>query len=144
MKKGKEIKLSDTGNYNISVGTMDNKNPKSVFITISAWCNPLSNVKLDYNKVIGNLTRSIKMSLFNIPNNRFSKEHTIVDFDMRESGIRYGKKSYMCCEITLFQKNDYLPVTSEILINDVNDIISHVSKDAFNNNQYFTFHKTKK
>ena len=37
MKRGKEVKLDINPNYKISVGTVDNKNPKSIYISLSAW-----------------------------------------------------------------------------------------------------------
>jgi hypothetical protein len=144
MKRGKEIKLTVLENYNLTTGTVDNKNPKSVFITISAWCNPLIDTEIDYNKIINNLMRTIKGTLYNTLTNKFIKEQTIVDLDMRESGIKFDKRSYMCCEITLFQQNELLPITSEILLENINNITKQVLLDAFESNQYFTFHKVKK
>jgi hypothetical protein len=144
MKRGKEIKLDIMDNYNISAGTVDNKNPKSVFVTIAAWCNPLIKTNTDYNRVISSLMRNIKMTIYETINDKFIKEQTIVDLDMRESGIKYDKRSYMCCEITLFQQNECLPITSDVLLNDINRITDQVLTNAFETNQYFTFHKVKK
>lgn len=144
MKRGKEIKLSIMDNYNLSAGTVDNKNPKSVFITIAAWCNPLVKSNIDYNKIINDLTRTIKITIYNTVNSKFIKEQTIVDLDMRESGIKFDKRSYMCCEITLFQQGEYLSITSPVLIEEINYITSEVLKHSFENNEYFTFHNVKK
>ena len=40
MKRGKEMKIETSYQYNIISGTVDNKNPKSVYIQISAWGKP--------------------------------------------------------------------------------------------------------
>ena len=42
MKSGKQIKVNDNKNYSIIYGCVDNKNPKSIYINISAWAEPLS------------------------------------------------------------------------------------------------------
>ena len=37
MKRGKEITLDINSNYKIKIGTVDNKNTKSIYINLSAW-----------------------------------------------------------------------------------------------------------
>ena len=37
MKRGKEITLDIETNYKIKLGTVDNKNTKSIYINLSAW-----------------------------------------------------------------------------------------------------------
>ena len=145
MKQGKEIDLEIADNFNVSVGTVDNKNPKSIYINISAWCNPIHNKRIDYNKIISLIKRDIKLYVLdNNINNRFIKEQTIIDFDMRESGIKFNKRSFMNCEITLFQNNQTTPITDKSLITDLLIIINDLFKKVFETSEYFTYYKTKK
>ena len=146
MSRGKEIKLNISDNYNTIVGTVDTNIPKSIFLSISAWGSPLKDDKFDYNKIINWLTKSIKLNIIKYNNSGIFKEHQIiVDFDMRESGIMFGKRSYMCCEITLFQNNDsLLPITSEVLLKHSSNIIKNIINDILDSNIYFKFHRTKK
>jgi hypothetical protein len=44
-------------------------------------------------------------------NTPFDLDKTIVDLDIRESGIRFGKRSFINCEVTLFL--DTKSVTSD-------------------------------
>jgi hypothetical protein len=146
MKRGKEVKLDISKNYNVVSGTVDNKNPKSIYISISAWGNPLVKEEMDYTKVINDLDKRIKKTLSsNINKNRF-KDIIVTDLDMRESGIKFGKRSYMNCEVTLFQRNDIenLPITSDELLTDIKNVTNNLLEESFENSNHFTFHKTKK
>jgi hypothetical protein len=145
MKRGKEFNLELSNNFNVSVGTVDNKNPKSIYITISAWGKTVQEKVIDYNKVISHMKRNIKLNIINNNiNNRFIEEQTIVDFDVRESGIKFDKRSYMNCEITLFQKYQPLLITDNNLLTDLSFIIETLIQDIFDTSLYFEYHKTKK
>lgn len=146
MVRGKEIKLELSDKYNISIGTVDGKNPKSVYITISAWFEPINmRDNISYGRVISSIDRKIMGYLTdNINEDMFSVDQIMVDLDMRESGIKVNKKSYMCCEITLHQNTEILPITSEILINNIKSITSGLLRGVFYTCDYFKFNKTKK
>jgi hypothetical protein len=145
-KRGKELKMDLSDNYNIVYGTVDNKNAKAIYINISAWGEPTQEEVVDYGRIIGRLSKCVKQSTYNYLNINYNKEfhadRSITDLDMRESGIRFGKRSFMNCEITIFQKeiiesinND---VTSEVLTNIVNEAI-----DCLDKFEYFSFNKKK-
>lgn len=146
MKTGKEIKNNSFKNYNIVFGSVDNKNPKAVYVNISAWAEPIEVDGINYTRVIKNINKKIRQQLFNTFNVNgclFSKDKTIVDLDIRESGIRYGKRSFMSCELTLFSDLE-MPVNSEIVKKTLNEIVETIIKKIFDNNDSFTFHKKKK
>ena len=143
MKKGKEIKLATYNNYVLSYGTVDNKNPKAFYIEMSAWLEPLEDRELNYTRVIGNLNKKIKQSLFDyIDEDILIKNMSIIDLDIRESGVEFGRRSFMNCEITLFQVNPKPINTPEIQML-VEDLIREVVENAFNTNKYFKFHQKK-
>jgi len=143
MKRGKEIKIDTTNNLNVIFGTVDNKNPKSVYITISGWADPKIEDEVNYGKIIRNIHKQIKHTLHNNGVNYFfDLNKTIVDFDMRESGIIFGKRSYMCCEITLFQINNY-PLTSSELQTALVEVLNLIVRNNLAPNEHFEFHKTK-
>ncbi len=151
MKRGKEIKLSIKeknicNRYNVVFGTVDNKNPKALYINISAWGEPTSDNDINYDRVIKNLHKKVKQTLYQYLtyfNNNFNNEKTIVDFDMRESGITYNKRSFMSCEITLYQTNEIF-INEPSLINEIENIIVEIITEVFIENQYFDFYKKKK
>jgi hypothetical protein len=146
MKKGKELKVKNVKNFNIKYGTVDNKNPKSVYLNLSSWIKPLINDELNYSRIIKDLDKSIRQSVYNFLNlnttSLFFKNYTIVDFDLRKSGIKYGKTSYLSCEVTLYLKNE-LSVNSIEIKQEIDNIINCIIKNNFIENKYFSFNNKK-
>lgn len=146
MKSGKQIKMETYKNYNITYGCVDNKNPKSVFINITAWVEPLSEKEEDYSKIIKSINKKIRQSVYNFlstnTSTSFVKDKTIVDLDLRESGIKFGKRSFMSCELTLFQNEDN-SINSEIVKKGLNLISNLVIDEIFENDEDFKYHKRK-
>ena len=61
MKTGKQFKNEEHNNYNVVYGCVDNKNPKSVYINISAWANPTKqDDEISYTRVIKDINKKIK------------------------------------------------------------------------------------
>ena len=115
MKKGKELKVNTFKNYNVYYGSVNNKEPKALYINISAWAEPEEDDNINYSRVVRDLDKKIRQSIYQeLEENHkiFLKERTIVDFDIRESGIKYGKRSFTNCEITLFMRYE-LPINSD-------------------------------
>ena len=144
-KTGKQLMVKNYENYKVLSGTVDNKNPKTLYLNISAWGLPLmDDDEINYNNVIRYITKSIKTELFNnLDRNLFIPNRTIVDFDMRTSGIIYGIRSYMNCEITLFQKHSFKLQEQEIQ-NSINEIAKNITQNVLDDNLYFSFYKNKK
>tara|TARA_R110000772_G_scaffold17946_1_gene49777 strand:+ start:28106 stop:28543 length:438 start_codon:yes stop_codon:yes gene_type:complete len=142
-KNGKKLIIEKYNNLNVVFGTVDNKNPKSMYINISGWASPLNENIGDYQSVINSITKKVKNQLFlNVDESLFHTNKMIVDFDMRESGIRFGRKSYMNCEVTLFQKNDY-KMQNTLIQESLNDIIEVVLEEVFNKSNHFKFTRNK-
>lgn len=146
MKKGKELKLNLFKDYNIVYGSVNNKHSKAIYINISAWAEPQTDIEINYSRVIRDINKKVKQNLYNTFDSEiaptFLKDRTIVDLDIRESGIRYGKRSFTNCEITLFSKNE-IPVNSELIKPILDDIVDLVIDSAFDSNRYFKFYKKK-
>jgi hypothetical protein len=147
MKTGKQFKNDNHNNYNIVYGCVDNKNPKSVYINISAWAEPLNQDEdVTYTRVIKDINKKLKQDLFNYFNlnetSGFLKNNTIVDLDIRESGIKFGKRSFMSCEITLFQKEE-ISIISDKIKKSLNEVTSMLIDKIFNLDENFKYHKKK-
>jgi hypothetical protein len=146
MKTGKELKINSFKDYNVVFGSVNNKHPKAVYINLSSWVQPKAEDEINYNRVIRDLNKKIKQTLFNqfekVPDNDIIQERTIVDLDIRESGIRYGKRSFMSCEITIFL-NTEIPVNSEIMKPRLTEIVDLLIDDVFKPNRSFSFNKKK-
>jgi len=145
MKLGKEIKLDLLDNYKTKIGTVNNKESKSLYINLCAWgqLNELDE-NLNYGYYLRNVRKKIKQKLNNSLNKDLFHNHKyIVDLDMRTSGLSVEKRSFMSCEITLFQKK-YLPLNKPRIVDNTKEIIKDVVTDCLENNSIFTFHRTKK
>jgi len=145
MKLGKEIKLDLLDNYKTKIGTVNNKESKSLYISLCAW-GQLDKLdeKLNYDYHLSNIRKKIKQKLNNTLNEElFHNYKYIVDLDMRTSGLSVEKRSFMSCEITLYQKR-HLPLNKPRIIDSTKKIINDVVLDCLENNSVFTFHKTKK
>ena len=144
VKKGKQMKLDTFKNYKVTFGTVDNKNPKALYITISAWGTPNNLDDEDYTIGIKKLNKEIKKKVYEIlPKNLFDGNRTIVDFDIKESGISNQRRSYMNCEITLYKLNNF-KIQNNLISEGINLVTEYVIDEVFESNQYFTFYKTKK
>ena len=147
MKKGKELKLNAFKNYNIVYGTVNNKNPKALYINISSWAEPLVDDTINYTRVIKDFDKSIRQNIYNYLEENivtpFMKDFTIVDFDIRKSGVRFGKRSYLSCEITLFMRNE-LPINSLLLTPKIDEVVDLIINNSFESSKMFDFHKKKR
>ena len=130
MKKGKSVKLQLFNPIKSVYGTVDSKNLKSVYINIQSWVTPKKELD-NWNRVVSNLGREIKHSVFESINTNIFQEKSIVDLDLRTSGISHGKKSFFNLEINLY-------TTSEIDFKsfEIKDSIKKIVKSVFKNNIY--------
>jgi len=147
MKKGKELKINLFKNYNVVFGSVNNKCPKALYISISTWAQPKSDENFNYNRIIRDIDKKVRQTIYNVLDGNvatpFIKDRVIVDFDIRESGVKYGKRSFTNLEITLFQKYQ-IPVNSESLYPFIEEIIEKIIDDVFEGEKHFKFHKKKK
>ena len=147
MKTGKEVKVATFKNYNVVYGSVNNKHSKAVYINISASAEPTDEDIISYSRVIRDINKNIRQNLFNLFNGcddcEFIKDRTIVDLDIRESGIKYGKRSFTNCEITLFLNNE-IPVNSDIMRPMLDNVVNMLVNNVFDNNKTFKFHRKKK
>lgn len=145
MKLGKEIKLDLLENYKTKIGTVNNKESKSLYINLSAW-GQLDKLdeNMNYDYFLSNIRKKIKQKLNNSLNEElFYDDKYIVDLDMRTSGLSVEKRSFMSCEITLYQKRQ-LPINRPRIVESTKKIINDIVNDCLENNSVFTFHKRKK
>lgn len=144
MKRGKEMKIETGYQYNVISGTVDNKNPKSVYLQISAWGKPKENGIEDYDPILRQKSKRVKRKLFEVlDENNFYKNKSIVDFNMASSGIDYNKRSFMSVELTLFKKEPFLPINSEEMIPIMTDISEKIISGVFEEDEDFSFYKRK-
>jgi hypothetical protein len=142
MKRGKEIKLNLPYEYNVISGAVDNRNPESIYIQISAWGKPKNKEEDNFDSIIKQKSKRVKKKLFEMLDTEQFLPKVIVDFNMASSGVSYEKRSYMSVEMTLFQKNP-IPVNSDKLLPTLNKISEKIITDIFEKDEDFKFFKRK-
>ena len=143
MKKGKTSKLNGFKSVKVLYGTVDSRQIKSMYINIQTWVTPKLDWITNWQRVVLNLSRSIKHTVLENLDTNFFENTFIVDLDLRTSGIQYGKKSFMNLEINLFLK-DHIDFKSPILKNLIKSIVTSVYNENILRNEYFSFYLTKK
>jgi hypothetical protein len=141
MKKGKSVKLNLYNPIKSVYGTVDSKNLKSLYINIQSWVTPKFEHD-NWNRVVCNLSRDIKHSVYNSINTELFKEQSIVDLDLRTSGISHGKKSFLNLEVNLYTNQD-MDFKSIEIKNSVKQIIKNIFKENVIQNKYFEFSPSK-
>lgn len=142
MKKGKNVKMNLSNSFKSSYGTVDSKNLKSLYINIQSWVSPKQDLE-NWNRVVGNLSRELKHTVFDSIDTKLFSKNSIVDLDLRTSGILSGKKSFFNLEINLYLDKD-LEFKSNEIKDSVKKIVRSIQKTNIYNNQYFDFSLTKK
>ena len=142
MKKGKSVKLNLYNPIKSVYGTVDSKNLKSVYINIQSWVTPKDEYD-NWNRVVSNLSREIKHSVYNSINTNLFQNKSIVDLDLRTSGISHGKKSFFNLEINLYTTNE-LDFKSIEIKDSVKNIVQSIYNNNITTNKYFDFSTTKK
>ena len=142
MKRGKEIKLNLPYDYNVISGAVDNRNPESIYIQLSAWGKPKNKEEENFDSIIKQKSKRVKRKLFEMLDTEQFLPKVIVDFNMASSGISYEKRSYMSVEMTLFQK-DPLPINSDKLLPTLNKISEKIITDVFEKDEDFKFYRKK-
>lgn len=141
MKKGKTVKLNGYRTFKSHFGTIDSTNLKSIFINIQTWVEPKEESD-NWNRVVLNMTRSVKHSILDNINKQLFDSKFIVDLDLRTSGILPKKKSFMNLEINLFFTEE-IDFKSTRLKKEIKNLIKSIYGDVLNKNKYFKFYLTK-
>ena len=106
---------------------------KSIYLTIQSWIEPITDLE-SWTSVVNTLRRDIKHKLLDVIDPKIFNGRTIVDLDLRTSGIQEGKRSFMNLEITLFL-DEYIDFKSDDLKKSLQNICKHVIKNSFNKNR---------
>jgi hypothetical protein len=138
MKKGKNVKLNLYSPIKTTYGTVDSKDLKSIYINIQSWVTP----KIEdgnWRRIVNCLLRDIKISISDSLDKKIFNEKTIVDLDLRTSGIHYGKKSFLNLEMNLYTL-EKLDFRDQKIKDCVKKTIRTIYKNDIITNEYFDFY----
>ena len=143
-KQGREVKTDISDVFRTSYGTVDSSTMKSIYLNLSSWIEPLYNND-NWEKTITKFKYDIDNLIHRELRETILKKKAIVDLDLRCSGMRKGKRSFMRCEVTMFTDDKNKPnIKSEELAIPINHITNMIINKALIPIEGFKFHKTKK
>lgn len=142
MKKGKTSKIQGFNTSKIVYGTVDSINFKSLYLNLQTWVEPINEPE-NWTRVVLNLSRAVKHSVYETLDKELFDNSFIVDLDLRSSGLTLGKKSFMNLEINFFLNEEELDFKSKEIKENLKTIVTRIYDENFNNNDYFNFTLTK-
>ena len=142
MKKGKTSKIQGFNTSKIVYGTVDSINFKSLYLNLQTWVEPIKEPE-NWTRIVLNLSRAIKHSVYETINRDLFDDSFIVDLDLRSSGLTLGKKSFMNLEINFYLNKEELDFKSKEIKDNLKNIVTRIYDENFNDNDYFNFHLTK-
>jgi hypothetical protein len=138
-KKGKKFINDEYDQFAVSYGTVDYTNNKSVYIDITSWVEPLD--ADNPRAMISSMNKLIRKTIFEeLPKTSFNPKIYISDLDLRESGISVGKRSFMSCNVTLYNRGEVPYEVSDVT--HITDTVIEALKTKFGD--ILIFNKKKK
>lgn len=129
-KLGKQKNITSDNIIVTKYGTMNYENLKSVFISMKCWVEPNNS---SYNKIISNITTSINRNIRNNIDKTIFYDSIILDIDLKESGFKLGKKSFMSIDVNLYLKNKSIKFNDKAIQENVIGISNSVNECIIKN-----------
>ena len=141
MKKGKTSKLDLYNECKCYYGSVDTTELKSIYLVLQTWVTPTVE-KENWNTTVGSITRTIKHKIYELLNREMFRDQFIVDLDLRTSGLKTSKSSFLNLEITFFTKEN-IEFKSNKLCDELKKITEEIYHDVLSNSKYFTIQYSK-
>ena len=130
--------------FRLKFGTVNRVNPQVVYLEGRTFISPLEELD-SYNYLIQNIRKKFSSSIgYEIAGNEFFDSRYILDFQVANSGVKVGKKSFLSFQLMLKQRSNNLKSFKEIkklseepLIRVINKMVDEITND-------FIISKTKK
>jgi hypothetical protein len=143
MKKGKTSHINGFKTAKVVYGTVDSVELKSLYLNIQTWVEPIVDSD-NWTRTVLNLSRAIKHTIYQSLDNKIFDTKFIVDLDLRSSGLKYQKKSFMNLEINFYIIQPNLDFKDKDIKDSLTNITSNIFIENFKGNEYFNFYLTKK
>ena len=131
MKKGKTSKLDLYNECKCYYGSVDTTELKSIYLVLQTWVTPTVE-KENWNTTVGSITRTIKHKIYELLNREMFRDQFIVDLDLRTSGLKTSKSSFLNLEITFFTKEN-IEFKSNKLCDELKKITEEIYHDVLSN-----------
>ena len=136
MKKGKTSQIQGFKSTKVVYGTVDSINFKSLYLNLQTWVEPIKDTE-NWNRVVLNLSREIRHIVHNSIDRLLFDDNFIVDLDLRSSGLKFQKKSFMNLEVNFYVIEENLDFKSKQIKDTLLKITNKIYKDNFYDNNYF-------
>lgn len=143
MKKGKTSHINGFKTAKVVYGTVDSVELKSLYLNIQTWVEPIVDSD-NWTRTVLNLSRAIKHTIYQSLDNKIFDTKFIVDLDLRSSGLKFQKKSFMNLEINFYIIQPDLDFKDKDIKESLINITSNIFKENFKGNEFFNFYLTKK
>ena len=107
-----------------------------------SYSHSFPELKLDQAPLVNFLNQKFRNLVYETINQEIFQSKSIVDLDLRTSGISNKKKSFMNLEITFFF-NKSIDFKSPIIKTEMKRIINSINDDLMKKNEIFSFYLTK-
>ena len=124
-KVKKQCVLSTSTNFSVKVNTINPKSTECLFVDIKSWIKPQA--EYDFEKLPSSINKKIKQDIFYKLKDAPFEKNFILDFDLRASGLRKDKLSFMKINLALFPKTP-LPFLHDTYKETLNGIINDTIK----------------
>ncbi len=142
MKKGKTSHIMGFKTTKVHYGTVDSIKLKSLYLNIQTWVEPII-FSDNWQRVVLNLSRSIKHTIYDILDRSIFDDNFIVDLDLRSSGLTMKKKSFMNLEINLYVKDQEIDFKSKKMHDSLKQMSKKIISQNLTKNDYFKCYLTK-
>lgn len=142
MKKGKTVKLDLFKDAKCYYGSVDTTELKTIYLVLQTWVVPTRDMER-WNSIVGVISRTIKHKILEKYNKDIFKQNFIVDMDLRTSGIKMSKSSFLNLEVTFFTK-DNIDFKSDFLCDELKNLIRCIHSDVLSKSKYFNIQYSKK
>lgn len=137
--QGKQKQLFTNKEFRVKYGTVDSRKLMSVYLIVDSWVQPqieLPNPISVIRKLKGSIERKLKEAV----NYNLWRDLIIIDMDLRSSGFKLNKKSFMTIETTFYPRCG-LEFNSDIILNEMRDISNIIINEMKINKFKFTAKK---
>lgn len=122
----KELKINNKS-FNTKFGTINIKDNHSLYIFGTTYISPVIN-KDEYSNDVYIMQKDVKYMVKKlIAESKCFSNNFMFDLDVRSSGIKYNKKSFLSFEIHLLHTNPFYKLSD--ITSDVSDTIQHLTEN---------------
>lgn len=129
-------KKINCNNFKLKIGTINKKNPIVIYIDGNTFITPTLD-KENYNDDILNIKKKFLYAIRNNLNkSSLFDNNFILDFDVKNSGLKIGKKSFLSFQCHLRQKNNVFLLNDikNMAKNLINSFVNSLETELKNNN----------